>query len=152
MCLCADTICNDTQISILNGCLIAQLVVLCDCDTHTHTQTLTERYNMCACVGVRTLPHTHREGERRCAEVEGVEERESSLLRPFDVPPSIFIHIPAYTYIHIYPANIGIGNAVSLPVCVCVCVCAQLHLKAALKRLQSNFGCVLLFVFFHQSA
>jgi len=28
VCVCEDTICNDTQISILNGCLIAQLVVL----------------------------------------------------------------------------------------------------------------------------
>lgn len=25
--VCVDTICNDTQISILNGCLIAELVV-----------------------------------------------------------------------------------------------------------------------------
>lgn len=57
MCLCADTICNDTQISILNGCLIAQLVVLCDCDTHTYSEV----QHVCLCGCAHFATHTERE-------------------------------------------------------------------------------------------
>lgn len=62
--VCADTICNDTQISILNGCLIVQLVVLCDCDTHTHKHTHLQRGTTCVPVWVCALCHTHTERER----------------------------------------------------------------------------------------